>query len=128
MEKYLTQEWLDMQKRLAESQPERPGASATMQYVVVGGPDGEVRYHWVLENGHLLESKLGDLDNPEITLTQAYADAVRVQKNELDATAAVMQGKVKITGDMGKLMGLMPITNSPEYKELMEEILANTEF
>ncbi len=57
MPKYLSQEWLDEGKKLAESQPERPGASARMQYVVTGGPDGDIKYYWVLENGKLLRSR-----------------------------------------------------------------------
>lgn len=126
--KWLTQEWLDESRALAESQPERPGASARMQYVVTGGPDGDVRYYWVLENGKLLESALGDLDGAEVTLTQSYEDAQRIQKGELDANAAFMQGRVKVTGNMAKLMSLLPITNSPEYKQLAADILAITEF
>ena len=54
--KYLTQEWLDEARELAKDQPERPGASARMQYVVTGGPDGDIKYYWVLENGKLLEA------------------------------------------------------------------------
>ena len=57
MAKWLTQEWLDEGKKLSETQPERPGATARMQYVVTGGPEGDVKYYWVLENGKLLESK-----------------------------------------------------------------------
>ena len=37
MSKWLTQEWLDETRKMAEGQPERPGASARMQYVVTGG-------------------------------------------------------------------------------------------
>src|SRR5580658_10189360 len=128
MAKWLTQEWLDEGKQLSESQPERPGASARMQYVVTGGPDGDVKYYWVLENGKLLESNLGELEDAEVTLTQSFEDAQRIQKGELDANAAFMQGRVKVTGNMAKLMSLLPITNSPEYKELATEILAVTEF
>lgn len=128
MAKWLSQEWLDEGKALSESQPERPGASARMQYVITGGPDGDVRYYWVLENGKLLESMLGDLEDAEVTLTQTYEDAKRIQKGELDANAAFMQGRVKVTGNMAKLMSLLPITNSPEYKKLQTEILAVTEF
>jgi alkyl sulfatase BDS1-like metallo-beta-lactamase superfamily hydrolase len=126
--KWLTQEWLDESRALAESQPERPGASARMQYVVTGGPDGDVKYYWVLENGKLLESQLGELEDAEVTLTQSFEDAQRIQKGELDANAAFMQGRVKVTGNMAKLMSLLPITNSPEYKQLATEILAITEF
>ncbi len=33
MAKYLSQEWLDESRKLAEDQPVRPGATAKMQYV-----------------------------------------------------------------------------------------------
>jgi putative sterol carrier protein len=128
MSKYLTQEWLDETRKLAEGQPERPGASAKMQYVVTGGPDGDIKYYWVLENGKLLESQLGELADVDFTMTLSYDDSVKVQQGELDANAAFMQGRMKVTGNMGKLMQLMPLTNSPEYKALQEEARAITEF
>jgi hypothetical protein len=128
MAKWLTQEWLDEGRKLAEGQPERPGASARLQYVVTGGPDGDIRYYWVLENGRLLESELGELPDPEVILTQNYEDAMRIQKGELDANAAFMQGRVKVTGNMAKLLAMLPITNSPEYKQLQVDTLAITEF
>ncbi len=128
MSRWLTQEWLDETRKMAEGQPERPGASARMQYVVTGGPDGEIDYYWILENGHIIESRLGVLEDAEVTLTTGYDDARKIQKGELDANAAFMQGKVKVTGNMAKVMALLPITNSPEYKKLQEEITAITEF
>ena len=128
MSKWLSQEWLDETRKMAEGQPERAGASARMQYVVTGGPDGDIEYYWVLENGKIIESQLGHLDDAEVTLTTGYADALKIQKGELDANAAFMQGKVKVTGNMAKVMALLPITNSPEYKQLQTEIAAITEF
>jgi alkyl sulfatase BDS1-like metallo-beta-lactamase superfamily hydrolase len=128
MAKYLSQEWMDEGLKLADSQPERPGASARMQYVVTGGPDGDIKYYWVLENGKLLESQLGEIADADFTLTQSYEDAVKVQKGELDANAAFMQGRVKVTGNMAKLMSLLPLTNAPEYKALQEEINKITEY
>ena len=128
MAKWLTQEWLDEGTRLSATQPERPGATARMQYVVTGGPDGDIRYYWILENGKLLESNIGELEDAEVTLTQTWEDAERIQKGELDANAAFMQGRVRVTGNMAKLMSLLPITNSAEYKALQTEILELTEF
>ena len=128
MPKWLTQEWLDEERRLAESQPERPGASSRMQYVITGTPEGDVRYYWILENGKLLDSKLGELSDSEVTLTTNYDDAMKVQQGELDANAAFMQGRIKVTGNMAKLMALLPITNSPEYKQFQEELRAVTEY
>ena len=92
MAKWLTQEWLDEGKKLAEGQPEHPGASVRLQYLVTGGPEGDISYYWILENGKLLESNLGQLDDPEVTLTQNYEDAMRIQKGELDANAALHAG------------------------------------
>jgi len=128
MAKYLSQEWLDEARELAKDQPERPGASAKMQYVVAGGPDGDVKYYWVLENGKLLEASLGEIADPDFTMSMGYADSVAIQKGELDANAAFMQGKVKVAGDMAKLMQLMPLTMSPEYKALQEKVRDITEF
>ena len=128
MSKYLTQEWLDETAKMGDSQPERPGASARMQYVITGGPEGDIKYYWILENGKILESKLGELPDADFTMTLTYDDSMKVQKGELDPNAAFMQGRMKVTGNMGKLMTLMPLTNSPEYKALQEEIREITEY
>jgi putative sterol carrier protein len=63
-----------------------------------------------------------------VTLTTTYPDSVAIQKGELDANAAFMQGKTKVTGNMGKLMQLMPLTMSPEYRALQEKIRAITTY
>lgn len=128
MPKWLTQEWMDAQTELAKDQPERPGASARMQYVLTGGPEGDVKFYWVLEDGRILENQLGTLDDAELTLTQSYEDAMKVQRGDLDAQAAFMQGRVKVEGNMAKLMALLPITSSPEYRDLQTKLQEITEY
>ncbi len=124
MHQYLTQEWLDAGRELAQEFPERPGATARLQYHVVGTPTGDVHYYWVVENGNLKESTLGDDPDAEITLSMSYDDAVKMQKGELDANAAFMQGRIKVVpgSNMGKLMSLLPLTQSPEYKSIQAKI------
>jgi hypothetical protein len=39
-----------------------------------------------------------------------------------------MQGKIKVTGDVAKLMALLPITMSPEFQEFQRAVLEITEF
>ena len=129
MAKYLTQEWLDESRKLAEDQPVRPGATAKMQYVVTGAPEGEdIKYYWVLEDGKLLDSQLGEAADSDFTLTMSYDDAKKVQQGELDPNAAFMQGRMKVAGNVAKLMALLPITNSPEYKQLQEQVREMSEF
>jgi putative sterol carrier protein len=128
MAKYLSQEWLDLYQQLAQDFPERAGANATMQYVITGTPDGDVSYVQKIENGKMLESRLGDSEEADFTLSLGYEDSKKIQKGELDANAAFMQGKLKVTGNLGKLMALMPLTQSPEYKEIQGRLTKQTEF
>ena len=44
------------------------------------------------------------------------------------ANAAFMQGRIKVTGNMGKLMSLMPLTQSAEYKAIVEKLDQSTEY
>jgi len=130
MPQYLSQEWLDAGRELAQEFPERPGATARLQYQVTGTAAGEVHYFWVVENGKLLESTLGDDADAEITLTMTYEDAVKMQRGELDPNAAFMQGRVKVVpgSNMGKLMALLPLTQSPEYKAIQSKINDITDY
>ena len=128
MAKFLTQEWLDLQQKLAQEFPERPGATARMQYKITGGPDGDVTFYTVIDNGKIIENALGEDAQAEFTMTASYDDFAKSSKGELDANAAFMQGKLKVTGNMGKLMALMPLTQSPEYKTIAEKVSAETEY
>ena len=128
MARFLSEEWLQSSRQLAAGQPERPGASVRIQYVVTGGPDGDLRYWWVLEDGRLADGALGELADPDVTMTEVYADAVLIQRGELDPGAAFMQGRVKVAGNMAKVMSLLPITASAQYRDLMARIDAVTEY
>lgn len=128
MVKYLSPEWMALLQELAADFPETPGATARLQYVITGGPDGEVRYFHVIENGHTVEHALGNDAESEVTLTSSYDDKMRVDKGELDANAAFMQGRVKVTGNIAKVMGLLPLTNKAEYKDILAKVREQTEF
>lgn len=128
MVKYLSKEWHDTAKELAQTFPEKPGATAKMALRVTGGPDGEIAYYQVIENGKVLDQALGELPDADFTMLSTWDDSVKIQKGELDANAAFMTGKMKVTGNVGKLMSLMPLTMSPEYKTIQEQIRAITEY
>jgi putative sterol carrier protein len=128
MPKYLSQEWLDEFVTLAADQPARPGATVRIQYKVTGGPEGDIDYYWIIDEGKFLDAKLGPIDGADFTMTNSYDDAAKIQRGELEPTAAFMQGKIKVAGNMAKMMSLMPITNSPEWKALQEKVNAVTEY
>jgi predicted lipid carrier protein YhbT len=124
---HLSQEWLDLQRDLLGDLPARPGATARVQYVVSGTPEGEVRYTRVIVDGRLTAAALGTDPDAEVTFTQTHADAVEIARGDLDANVAFMQGRVKVVGDMGKVMALMPLTSSPEYRTALAEVAARTD-
>ena len=128
MPQYLTQEWLDEFVTLAADQPNRPGATVRIQYKVTGGPAGDIDSYWVIDEGKILEAKLGTISDSDFAMTSGYEDQVKIQKGEIDATAAFMQGKMKVSGNMAKMMSLLPITNSPEWKALQDKVQGITEY
>ena len=103
MPKYLTQEWLDEARALAAGParaPRRVGPDAVRR-------DRRARRrHQVLvacsRTGSCSRARSGVLDDPDFTMTLTYDDSVKVQKGELDANAAFMQGRMKVTGQHGQ--------------------------
>lgn len=128
MAKFLSAEWLDQERKLAGSQPEHAGVTAKMQYVVTRKREGDIKYYRVLENGKLSDAGLGELSDPDLTLTLSYADSVAVQKGELDPSVAFMQGRMKVAGDTGTLIEILSITRLPEYDQLQNQVREVTEF
>ena len=128
MTQYLSQEWLDRLRESVAGLPERPGVSAVVQYVVTGAPGGDVRYHWVVEDGRLTAAALGDHPDAEVTMTNPYEVSCLIDRGELDANAAFMQGRLKIAGDMGKVMTLLPMLHDESFHRMQADLAAQTTF
>ena len=114
--KFLSEEWAqEMTNALNESdefQSAASGQQVKLQQVVTSMPDGgETKYYFTLEGGKV-QIGLGDLADAEATLTQEYDTAVAITKQELNAQNAFMQGKLKISGNMMKLMQLQGVFNA----------------
>lgn len=106
--KYLSQQWADeFNTMLAEDSIRAAfkGKNATIQNVITGTPQGEVRY-WLRIVDGTPSVGLGDLENAEVTISQSYDTATQINKGETDGQRAFMQGKVKINGKMMKMMQL----------------------
>lgn len=123
----LTQDWLDAQREATQDLPERAGASARMEYRVSGGPDGEVVFHTVLEDGRIAASALGPAEpEPDFTVLVPHADYVAIVRGELDQNVGFMQGRVKVTGNIGRMLSVLPVTTSAEWRAAADQVLART--
>jgi putative sterol carrier protein len=126
--KWLSAEWFDQARGMADDQPSYPGLSARIQYEVTGGPDGDVSYYCILEDGRLQSSAGGRVESPDVTITAPWADSVAMEQGDLDPNVAFMQGRMKVAGSMGVMMALLPAARTPEYKDLRRRIAEITEF
>jgi putative sterol carrier protein len=52
---------------------------------------------------------IGDLDAPDATIRQSYETAAGLARRETNPVMAFMTGKIKVDGDMGRLMAMQGI-------------------
>jgi len=131
MTKWLTQEWFDETGAMgADPSPQwgPPGLAARVQVEVTGGPDGDLSAHVEIEDGRLVSRAPGVVDEPDVTLTTVWQDAVHMQQGELDPNVAFMQGRMKVAGSTGVMLALLPVARTPEYQDLRGRISSVTEF
>jgi putative sterol carrier protein len=128
MAKWLSDEWFDRMRDLTADQPADPGLSARIQAEVTGGPDGEIRYYLVLEDGRITDGGGGVVAEADVTVSLAWADAVAVEQGGLDPNVAFMQGRLKVGGSMEVMLQLLALAAAPASQELRRAIAEFTEF
>jgi putative sterol carrier protein len=76
-----------------------------------------------------MEMELGQLDDAEVTVTVDYATAkaIFVDQNPQAGMQAFMSGKIKVQGDMTKLMAMQQTTPDPVAAEVAGKIKEITE-
>ena len=123
----LSEEWLRTQQEETSSLPERPGCTARIQYEVSGPPLGKVVWHTELEDGRTVATAAGPVDEPDFTVIVPLADFRDVVRGALPLDVGYMQGRVKVTGNVGRMLSVLPVTTSAEWREAMERVAAATE-
>ena len=112
--KYLSDEWAKSVTEAVNSsdafKQQAAGKNVKLQYVI-SAPEGEIKYFTELKDGQATV-EIGEIDGPEATLSSDYETSAALFKNELNATAAYMSGKLKIQGDLMKLMQLQGLFNA----------------
>jgi putative sterol carrier protein len=75
----------------------------SVQFDVTGGPDGEIVYSLKVADG-AAETELGPLDGADVTVGSDYATSQAISKGELNVQMAFMTGKIKVGGNVAKIM------------------------
>ena len=85
--------------------------NATIQFDLSGDGGGK---WWVKIHDGQAESGKGDAESPNLTINMDAKDYVKMSLGQLDGTAAFMQGKLKIKGDMGLAIKMQSLFKRPE--------------
>jgi hypothetical protein len=132
---FLSDEWLDEARKIrAEYEGKTPPIPhvVRMNLVVTAVPfsDDDILAHMdtsegelVLDTGHLEEQDL------KVTVDYVTAKAILIEGNPQAGMQAFMAGKVRVEGDMAKLMALQatPAAGDPSAAELAQRLRDITE-
>jgi predicted lipid carrier protein YhbT len=123
----LTDEWVALHREATADLPERPGASARIEYRVTGGPDGDATFHLLLEDGRIVDGGVGPDPDADFSVLLTLDDYLAVLAGELDQNVGFMQGRVKVTGNIGRMLSVLPVTTSSAWRDATGRVLAATE-
>jgi len=127
---FMSQEWFDaVSKELAQNDNFKiatTGATLGIQQVATGVPSGgEIRHYLKVTDGEF-EMGVGQLDEPDATMSATYADAVLIHKGELDAMSAFSSGRMLVQGNLAVLMQHQAVL--AQMSAAMETLRDETEY
>lgn len=130
---FLTPEWVAEAKKIREEfegQTPPPAHVVRMNQIITEVPfgDSDVKAYMDTSDG-AMDMGLGELENPDLTVTVDYltAKAIIVDGNPQAGMQAFMAGKIKVQGDMTKMMALQAGSNDPNAAAVAARIQEITE-
>ncbi|MBX3312915.1 MAG: SCP2 sterol-binding domain-containing protein [Actinobacteria bacterium] len=135
MSKFLSDEWLDQAKAIRAEYEGKGGAPPhmmKMNLVIIEVPvdvsEAPIEAHVDTTDGDMAMD-MGHLETPDLTVTMEYeiAKAILVEGNPQAGMQAFMSGKIKVQGDMTKLMAMQGAAPDPIAQEIAEKINAITD-
>ena len=112
---FLSPEWMSAVKAIREkyaAEASKVTTSIRMNQVITDvppevSPDGSVKLYLDTSSGDIVMDH-GELDTPDLTLTTDYGTArsIFVEQDQAAGMQAFMAGKIKVQGDMMKMMAM----------------------
>jgi len=111
---FLSEAWIEAARAIRdefEGRAPAPPVALRMNQVITDGPDGTIEAHLDTTSGRTA-LELGHVADPDLTITTAKA--VFALADPAAAMQAFMAGKIRIEGDLSKLMMLQASAIQPE--------------
>ncbi len=129
---FLSPEWIDAMRDLRTRHSAIDPVVAVVvrcNLVVTDVPFGEGTVHSHLDTSTgAVVMELGHLDAPDVTVTTDYATArtLFIERDPQRAMEALFQGRVRVEGEVIKLMALQTMTPPPGAESIADEIRSLT--
>lgn len=105
--KFLSEDWA---RAVTDALNAHPGfksamgsADLTIQFNTTDAPDGTISYYLVAAGGQA-NLQLGEAPDADVTINQNYETASAISQGDLNTQTAFMTGKIKVSGNLAKLM------------------------
>ena len=130
---FLSDEWMDAARAIREEYKGKGAPAAhvvKMNQIITDVPFGEgtIEAHMDTSSGEM-EMDTGHLPDADVTVTLdwATAKAIFVEGNPQAGMQAFMSGKIKVAGDMTKMMAMGQGAPDPTAQEMAAKIAEITE-
>ncbi|MFT5978723.1 MAG: putative sterol carrier protein [Candidatus Azotimanducaceae bacterium] len=128
---FLSEDWMtaarSIREKYADEVPEvNVSIQINLSVIEVPFGDGQVDAYFDTSTG-ALQLELGALDEPDATISTDYAtaQALFVEQNQAVAMQAFMSGKIKVQGDMMKMMAMQTAIPANDFTEKITQEIAN---
>jgi putative sterol carrier protein len=107
LSKFLSEEWAgDVTTTLNKHEGFKNAIGAAdlaIQFTTEDGPDGDIDYY-LKSSGGTTNVVIGTLEDADVMVKQSYETAMAISKGDLNTQTAFMTGKLKVSGNLAKLM------------------------
>jgi hypothetical protein len=125
--RYLSLEWIEaLRDKVAASTDLSTLAndySINVTQVVTDGPEGTITYHLSVGNGGA-SFGAGAVANEDVRMEQSWDTAIAIATGETNAQDVFINGEVRITGDVQKLIASEPVFAALD--SVFEDVRAHT--
>jgi hypothetical protein len=95
-----------------------------IEFVVAAGKKEQARSWARVDDDHVTERGDGPPSDPvDVTFTATPADAQGLHDGTLDLSVGFMRGQVKMAGDFGAVLKLLPLTSGPSARLRVADML-----
>ena len=98
--------------------------TGTVELVVLRGKQAVMRSVLTIRDGEIPGVAEGPAEAPDVVLSLTPQDAEAMRAGALDPNVAYMRGTMKMAGDNGVLLAVLPVLHGPAWAAVREQALS----